>query len=138
MKSLGCGQLHSYCTVWISEHQRSSFFPLFSLLIAGGARLLGGGSWSYILVGTLISNGALLGALLIIYHLAVDLVGEELSQRTLLYLCIFPTAFFLLRLITNLFYCSLQLETFSRYAARNGGLLAYWACWPHLHVWLVF
>ncbi len=71
-----------------------AFFPLFPLLIAGGARLLGGGSWSYLLVGTLISNGALLGALLILYYLAVDLVGEELSQRTLLYICIFPTAFF--------------------------------------------
>jgi Gpi18-like mannosyltransferase len=71
-----------------------AFFPLFPLLIAGGARLLGGGSWSYIFVGTIISNGALFGALLIIYRLAADLVGDELSHRTLLYLCIFPTAFF--------------------------------------------
>lgn len=71
-----------------------AFFPLFPLLIAGGARLLGGESWTYIFVGTIISNGALLGTLLIIYRLACDLVGDELSQRTLLYLCIFPTAFF--------------------------------------------
>ncbi|GCF10409.1 mannosyltransferase family protein [Dictyobacter arantiisoli] len=71
-----------------------AFFPLFPALTAGGARLLGGGSWSYILVGTVISNASLLGMLFILYQLAFDLVDSELSQRTLLYLCIFPTAFF--------------------------------------------
>ncbi|GCE06853.1 mannosyltransferase family protein [Dictyobacter aurantiacus] len=71
-----------------------AFFPLLPLLIAGGARLLGGGDWSYIFVGMLISNLALLGTLFIIYRLGLELVGHELSLRSLLYLCIFPTAFF--------------------------------------------
>ncbi|HTI15649.1 MAG TPA: hypothetical protein VL461_13970, partial [Dictyobacter sp.] len=64
-----------------------AFFPFFPLLIAIGARLLGGGNWSYIFVGTFISNAALLGALFLIYRLIIDWVGEEISQRTLLYLC---------------------------------------------------
>ncbi|GCE24587.1 hypothetical protein KDA_00710 [Dictyobacter alpinus] len=71
-----------------------AFFPFLPLLIAGGARLLGGSDWSYIFVGMLLSNLALLGTLFIIYYIAVDLVGDELSKRTLLYLCLFPTAFF--------------------------------------------
>ncbi len=69
-----------------------AFFPLFSLLIRIFAYVLG--SWSYLLVGTIISNGALLGALFVLYQLAIDAGGEKVAQRTLLYLCIFPTAFY--------------------------------------------
>src|SRR5437763_8334046 len=69
-----------------------AFFPLFPLLIAAFAHVLG--SWSYLLVGTIISNAALLGALFVIYQLAVEAGGEQVAQRTALYLCIFPTAFY--------------------------------------------
>jgi Gpi18-like mannosyltransferase len=69
-----------------------AFFPLFPLLIAAIAHLLG--NWSYLLVGTLISNGTLLGALFVLYQLAADAGGDLVGRRTLLYLCIFPTAFF--------------------------------------------
>jgi hypothetical protein len=69
-----------------------AFFPLFPLLTAIIATPLG--SWSYPLVGMLLSNGALLGTLFILYQIAVDSEGEEIARRTLLYLCIFPTAFF--------------------------------------------
>jgi hypothetical protein len=70
-----------------------AFFPLFPLLIAAIAYPLGGG-WGYLLAGTLISNAALLGALFVIYQLAVDIGGDQVARRTLLYLCIFPTAFY--------------------------------------------
>ncbi len=69
-----------------------AFFPLFPFLIACISFLLG--NWSYLLVGTLISNAALLGTLFLIYQLVADIVGDQIAQRTLLYLCIFPTAFF--------------------------------------------
>lgn len=68
-----------------------AFFPLFPWLITSLSSILGG--WSYLLVGTLISNASLLGMLLITYNLIVDTVGDDIAQRTLLYLCIFPTAF---------------------------------------------
>lgn len=68
-----------------------AFFPLFPWLIASLSSILG--SWSYLLIGTLISNASLLGVLLITYNLIVDTVGDDIAQRTLLYLCIFPTAF---------------------------------------------
>ncbi len=69
-----------------------AFFPLFPLLIAIIAYPLG--AWSYLAVGTLISNAALLGALFVLYQLATDIGGEQVARRTLLYLCIFPTAFY--------------------------------------------
>ncbi len=47
-----------------------AFFPLFPLLVSAISHVLG--SWSYLLVGTLISNAALLGALLLLYRLATD------------------------------------------------------------------
>ncbi len=70
-----------------------AFFPLFPILITLIAHLLPG-QWSYLLAGMFISNVALLGALFIIYQLATDAAGERIARRTVLYLCIFPTAFF--------------------------------------------
>ena len=68
------------------------FFPLFPLLIACISHVLG--TWSYLFVGTLISNTALLGVLILLYQLATHAAGEQVARRTILYLCIFPTAFF--------------------------------------------
>src|SRR5947209_11743768 len=68
------------------------FFPLFPLLIALIAHVLG--SWSYLIVGVLLSNAALLGALLVLYQIVVDAVDDRTALRTVLYLCIFPTAFY--------------------------------------------
>ncbi len=62
-----------------------AFFPLFPLLTALLTPPLG--SWSYLFVGMLISNGALLGMLFVLYQLAVDSGGEQVARRTLLYLC---------------------------------------------------
>lgn len=70
----------------------SAFFPLFPLLISGISHLLG--NWSYLLVGTILSNAALLGALFVIYQIVAEAQGDQVARRTLLYLCIFPTAFF--------------------------------------------
>lgn len=69
-----------------------AFFPLFPLLTKIIARLLGG--HGYLLVGTIISNGALLVSLFILYQLATEALGEKIGRRTILYLCIFPTALF--------------------------------------------
>ncbi len=73
-------------------HFDVAFFPLFPLLIAAIAYPLG--SWSYYAVGIILSNAALLGAMFVLYQLAVDIAGEQVGRRTLLYLTIFPTALF--------------------------------------------
>jgi Gpi18-like mannosyltransferase len=69
-----------------------AFFPLFPLLIAIPGHILG--NWSYLPLAIIISNAALLGSLFIIYQLAADIGGDQVARRTILYLCIFPTAFF--------------------------------------------
>ncbi|HEY6542687.1 MAG TPA: mannosyltransferase family protein [Ktedonobacteraceae bacterium] len=70
----------------------TAFFPLFPLLIKGGALLIG--NQGYVAIGMIISNLALLGALFVLYQIATDMLGEQVGRRTILYLCIFPTAFF--------------------------------------------
>lgn len=70
----------------------TAFFPLFPLLISAIAYPFG--SWGYIAAGMLISNLAFLGSMFVIYQLAVDVAGEHAARRTLLYLSIFPTAFY--------------------------------------------
>ena len=87
-----------------------AFFPLFPLLITAFAHILG--SWSYLLVGTIISNAALLGALFLIYQLAVETGGEQVAQRTLLYLCIFPTAFYFFAPYNESLFLLLTASTF--------------------------
>lgn len=68
------------------------FFPLLPLLIKGIALIFG--NQGFAAIGMVISNAALLGVLFVIYQLATDALGEQVGRRTLLYLCIFPTAFF--------------------------------------------
>ncbi|GAC1399329.1 MAG: hypothetical protein NVS4B12_06820 [Ktedonobacteraceae bacterium] len=87
-----------------------AFFPLFPLLTAVFAYPLGG--WSYLLVGTLLSNGALLAALFVLYQLAAESLGERVGRRTLLYVCIFPTAFFFFAAYNESLFLLLTAGTF--------------------------
>ncbi len=87
-----------------------AFFPLYSLMIALLGFLFGPNS--YFLMGFLISNLALLAALFVIYQLAVDLGGEQVARRTLLYLCIFPTAFFFFTAYNESLFLLLSASTF--------------------------
>ena len=68
------------------------FFPLLPLIIKGIALIFG--NQGFEAIGIIVSNAALLGVLFVIYQLATDALGEQVGRRTLLYLCIFPTAFF--------------------------------------------
>ncbi|MBV9019377.1 MAG: hypothetical protein JOZ71_01545 [Ktedonobacteraceae bacterium] len=87
-----------------------AFFPLFPLLIASIAHPLG--NWSYIVVGMLISNLAFLGALFVIYLLAADSGGDQVARRTILYLSIFPTAFFFFAPYNETLFVLLTASTF--------------------------
>jgi hypothetical protein len=69
-----------------------AFFPLFPLLIRAAAWIFG--NQGYVLLGIIISNIAFLAAMFVVYQLAEDTLGEQVGRRTLLYLCLFPTAFY--------------------------------------------
>ncbi len=87
-----------------------AFFPLFPFLIACISHVLG--SWSYLLVGTILSNAALFGALCVIYRLAAQHMDDTIARSTVLYLCIFPTAFFFFAAYNESLYILLAAGTF--------------------------
>jgi Gpi18-like mannosyltransferase len=88
--------IFGYKTLIEIQHQKIpeelAFFPLFPLLISILGRPFG--NENYLIVGMLISNLALLGTLFFLYQLAEEFGGAQTGRRTILYLCIFPTAFF--------------------------------------------
>lgn len=74
-----------------------AFFPLFPMLVHG-VGVLTGGRW--LLAGFLVSNLALLVGLVVLYRLTAELFpdrqgSDRMARRTVLYLCLFPTSFFL-------------------------------------------
>lgn len=69
-----------------------AFFPMFPMLVRGVGVLVGG---HWLLAGFLVSNSALLVALVVLHRLTAETFGEALAGRTVLLLCLFPTAFFL-------------------------------------------
>src|SRR5690242_20578910 len=90
-----------------------AFFPLFPWLTTALNYLLGNwGDGSYLLAGTLISNAALLGALFVLYKLAAEDWGDEIAGRTLVYFCLFPTAFFFFAAYNESLYILFAAGTF--------------------------
>lgn len=76
-----------------SAHNASgAFYPAYPILI----RLAGYLCFGHLLLAAyLVSNGALLAALVILYRLTQREYDEATARRAVLYLCVFPTAFFL-------------------------------------------
>lgn len=69
----------------------SAFFPLYPILIHLVTLVVR----HPVIAAMLIANVANLGVLLVLYRLVAEDFGEELAARSVLYLAIFPTAFFL-------------------------------------------
>ncbi|HEX6207853.1 MAG TPA: mannosyltransferase family protein, partial [Actinomycetota bacterium] len=69
------------------------FFPGYPLLIRGVSFLLGDRPLA---AGLLVSNLAFAGALVVLYFLTSAEWGQRVARRSVLYLAIFPTAFFFL------------------------------------------
>src|SRR6266700_3178352 len=107
-----------------------AFFPLFPLLIRVIAFPLG--SWSYLAVGTILSNAALLGAMFVLYQLAVENGGEEVAGSSLLYLCIFPTAFFFFAAYNESLFLLMTLLTFLALRRQQWWLAGLWGLFAAL------
>lgn len=69
------------------------FFPGYPMLVRGVSFVLGGAPLA---AGLLVSNLAFLGALIVLHFLTAGEYGERVARRSVLYLAVFPTAFFFL------------------------------------------
>lgn len=94
-----------------------AFFPLLPLLM----RLLGGLTGDVVPAGILISNAALLAAMMLLYRLADAEFGASTASRAVWYTLIFPMSFFGSAIYTESLFLLCAIGAF--YAARRG----YWA-----------
>jgi Gpi18-like mannosyltransferase len=69
----------------------AAFFPLYPALIAALSFVIGGHPLAASLI---ISNGAFLAALMVLFALTRNELTEEVARRAVLYAAVFPTAFF--------------------------------------------
>ncbi len=72
-----------------------AFYPLFPLLIFPFAHLFGGSPTAFSLAGLLISNSAALIAVIYLYVLVQREFGAKVASLSVIYLALFPTAFYL-------------------------------------------
>jgi hypothetical protein len=93
----------------------AAFFPLYPLAVRVVSWLVGGHP---LLASLLVSNLAYLGALLVLYDLTVREFDESVARRTIVYISIFPTAFFFLAPYSESLFLLLTLVAF-REARRD-------------------
>jgi hypothetical protein len=93
----------------------AAFFPLYPLVVRVVSWIVGGHP---LLAATLVSNGAFFGALLVLYDLTVRELSEGVARRAIVYLAVFPTAFFFMAPYSESLFLLLSLLAF-REARRD-------------------
>lgn len=98
------------------------FFPLYPMLVRAFLWLVPDGletDGMILLIGVIVANLSLLGAIYLLYCLAKEISGGDqgIAQRTVLYLLYFPTAFFLSCFYTDATF--LLLSVAALYAAQR-------------------
>jgi len=91
------------------------FFPLYPLLMRLVGKVLGG---NYLLGGIIVSNVAYFLALVYLYKLTQLEFDSQVASRTVVYLSVFPTAFFLLGVYTESPFLMFAISAF--YYVRKG------------------
>jgi Gpi18-like mannosyltransferase len=110
-----------------TDHGLAAFFPLFPMLVHG----ITWGIFNVMIGGLLISSLAGLILMVVLYQLVFEELGEEAAKRSVVYMLVFPTAFFLWAIYPeSLFLC---LTVLSFYAMRHNhwwlaALLGLFAC----------
>jgi hypothetical protein len=97
----------------------AAFFPLYPLLVRGLSATLGGHPLAAALI---ISNVAFGAALVVFYLLTVHELDRDTARRAVVYLAVFPAAFFLVAPYTEPLFLLLALVAF--YSARRGRWVA--------------
>jgi MFS family permease len=106
---------------YTQQQSNLTFFPLFPMTVRALLWLVPDGWESpgvVLLVGVLLTNGCLLSALILLYALSYEVTHDlEVARRAVLYLLLFPTAFFFSAFYTDGLF--LLLATAALYAAQR-------------------
>lgn len=87
----------------------AAFFPLYPLLIRFVSMALGGNALA---AAILVSNAAFLGALVTLFELTREVFDRAMARRTILYISIFPTAYFFIAPYTESLFLFLTAGAF--------------------------
>ena len=94
---------------YIDQNSTTAFFPAYPMTVRAAGWLSGG---HYLVAGVIVSLLACCAAFVVLYELARDLVGEEAARRTIVYLAVFPAAFFLGAVYSESLYLLLTAAAF--------------------------
>ncbi len=97
----------------------AAFFPLDPIMVRAFSFLIGGHP---LLAAFLVSNGAFLCSLFVLYVLTTSEVSEAVARKTLLYLAIFPTTFFFFAPYSESLFLLLTVLTFWAARRRRWGI----------------
>jgi hypothetical protein len=86
-----------------------AFFPLYPLLVAGVGRVLG---HHFLLAGLVVSLAACAAAFVLLHGLVRERLGPLVARRSVLYLALFPTSFFLGAVYGESLFLALAVGTF--------------------------
>jgi hypothetical protein len=86
-----------------------AFFPLYPVLVAGLGRVLGN---HFLLAGLVVSLAACAAAFVLLHRLVRDRLGALVARRSVLYLALFPTSFFLGAVYGESLFLALAIGTF--------------------------
>lgn len=123
-----------------ADESDSVFPPLYPWLVRGVSALGGGGATARLAAALLIANLATLGLFILLHKFVTAEFGPESATRTLVYLALFPTSFFLFSAYTESLFLLLALGSF--WAGKNGrfplaGLLGFLAAATRLTGWIL-
>lgn len=93
----------------------AAFYPAYPMLVRLVSYVCLG---NFVVAGYLVSNVALLAALVVLYRLTQREYDEQTARRAVLYLCIFPTAFFLFDIYSESLFLLAAVSAFA--LARQG------------------
>jgi hypothetical protein len=123
-----------------ADERNSVFPPLYPFTIRALGTILGGGPTANLTAAILLANLACLGFLILLHHVVSQEIGLQYATRTLVYLVLFPTGFFLFAPYTEPIFMLLTLGAL--WAARNGrfwvaGSLGFLAALTRLTGWIL-
>lgn len=87
----------------------AAFFPLYPVLVRGVSSAIGA---SPLGAALLVTHVAFLGALVVVFELTRDIFDRKFAQRTVLYMAIFPTAYFFVAPYTESLFVLLSAGAF--------------------------
>ena len=98
----------------VTDHS-AAFFPLYPLVIRVVSFVLGGHPYA---ASLLVSNGAFAGSLVVLYFLTASELSESGARKAVLYMAVFPSAFFFLAPYSESLFLLATLGAF--WGARRG------------------